>query len=241
MAALAACFALGVVWAHCFGATLGIHWVLISAVAYVLVGLVLLRAGWGRVAVCFALASMIFTGVAAARHWEQRLPLNHVRYLESLGANLDEPVRLEGRVVSTPYSTGYALQFDVEAHRVESSAHVFRVSGKVRLRVQGAEDRDGTGASGPLEIRFGDEIEALVRLRRPHVYRNPGSFDFRRWMEDIEDIYWNGTGGVSGGWSKPATHRVSISTNSLSAHASDCSAASMISIRPGQRKDAMAR
>ena len=54
-------------------------------------------------------------------------------------------------------------------------------------------DRDASDASGPLEIHFGDEIRSLVWLRRPHIYQNPGSFDFRRWMEDIEDIYWVGT------------------------------------------------
>ena len=192
LAVLAASFALGIVWAHSFGATLGVHWILVSAVACILVGLILLRVGWGRVAICFALASMTFTGVAAARHWEQRLPLNHVRYLESFGADLSDPVRLEGRVISTPYRTGYGLQFDVEVRRVESLAHVHRVTGKVRLRVQGSEDRDASNATGPLEIHFGDEIRTLVRLRRPHIYQNPGSFDFRRWMEDIEDIYWVG-------------------------------------------------
>ncbi|MFZ0963927.1 MAG: ComEC/Rec2 family competence protein, partial [Terriglobia bacterium] len=141
----------------------------------------------------YALTSMIFSGVAAARHWEQRFPLNHVRFLGSFGADLNDPVRLEGRVVSTPYSTGYALQFDVEARQVESLAHIHRVTGKVRLRVEGSVDRDASDASGPLEIHFGDEIRSLVWLRRPHIYQNPGSFDFRRWMEDIEDIYWVGT------------------------------------------------
>ena len=48
-------------------------------------------------------------------------------------------------------------------------------------------------AAARCEIQFGDEIQTLVRLRQPHIYQNPGSFDFRRWMEDIEDIYWVGT------------------------------------------------
>ena len=135
----------------------------------------------------------MFTGVAASRRWEQRFPLNHVRYLESLGVDLNDPVRLEGRVISTPYRTGYGLQFDVEARRIESLTHVYPVTGKVRLRVQGSEDRDASDGSGPLEIQFGDEIQTLVRLRQPHIYQNPGSFDFRRWMEDIEDLYWVGT------------------------------------------------
>ena len=59
--------------------------------------------------------------------------------------------------------------------------------------MQGSEDRDASEGSGPFEIQFGDEIRALVRLRQTHIYQNPGSFDFRRWMEDIEDLYWVGT------------------------------------------------
>ncbi|MGA2986775.1 MAG: ComEC/Rec2 family competence protein [Terriglobia bacterium] len=193
LAALAVSFALGIVWAHSLRAAVGIHWFLVSAAACILVGLILLRAGWGRTAVWFALASLTFTGVAAARRWEQRFPLNHVRYLESQGADLNNPVRLEGRVISTPYRTGYGLQFDVEAHRIESLTHAYPVTGKIRLRVQGSEVGDDSESSGPGKIQFGDEIQTLARLRRPHTYQNPGSFDFRRWMEDIEDLYWVGT------------------------------------------------
>jgi len=191
LAALAAGFALGIVWAHSFRPTFGIHWFLVSAAVCILVALLLLRAGWGRTAVWLTLASMIFSGVAASRRWEQRFPLKHVRYLESRGVDLNDPVRLEGRVISTPYRTGYGLQFDVEARRIESHAHLYAVVGKVRLRVQGSEDHDGLDGSG--EIQFGDEIQTFVRLQKPHVYQNPGSFDFRRWMEDIEDLYWIGT------------------------------------------------
>jgi competence protein ComEC len=191
LAALASSFALGIVWAHYIHATVGIPWFLASAAATILVGLILLRAGWGRTAVWLALASMTLTGVAAARRWEQRFPLNHVRYLGSLGVDLNSPVRLKGRVISTPYHTGYGSQFDVGAQQVESLAHVYPVTGKVRLRVQGFDDRDDSSGTG--EIQFGDEIQTLVRLQKPHIYQNPGSFDFRRWMEDIEDIYWVGT------------------------------------------------
>ena len=193
LAALAASFAVGIVWAHSFQPAVGIHWFLASAAACILVGLILLRANWGRTAVWFVLASLMFSGVAASRRWVNRFPLNHVRYLESLGVDLNDPVRLEGRVITTPYRTGYGLQFDVEARRIESLAYIYPVAGKVRLRVQGSEDRDGSEGSGPLEIECGDEIQTLIRLHKPHIYQNPGSFDFRRWMEDIEDLYWVGT------------------------------------------------
>jgi competence protein ComEC len=192
LTALAASFALGIVWAHSFRATVGIPWFLAGAAVCILVGLILLRADWGRTAVWLALASMTLTGVAAARRWEQRFPLNHVRYLESLGVDLDEPVRLTGRVISTPYRTGYGTQFDVEAQRIESRAHAYPVTGEIRLRVQGLDDREGA-SGGPVRIQFGDVIQTLAHLRPPRIYQNPGSFDFRQWMEEIEDLYWVGT------------------------------------------------
>jgi competence protein ComEC len=193
MAVLAASFALGIAGAHSFRITVGIHWFLISATTCILVGLILLRAGWGRTAVWFALASLMCTGVAAARRWDQRFPLNHVRYLQSMGVNLNELVHLKGRVISSPYHTGYGLQFDVEAQQIEAVGHTHLVTGKVRLRVQGPVEGDDSEGGSPSDLRYGDEIQTLVRLRQPHIYQNPGSFDFRRWMEDIEDLYWVGT------------------------------------------------
>jgi competence protein ComEC len=192
LTALAVSFASGIVWGHFSRPTVGERWFLVTALGCILLGLSLLRAGWDRSAVWLALAAMMLTGIADARQWEQRFPPNHVRYLESRGVNLNEPLRLQGTVISTPYRTGYGLQFDVESQRVESRSQSYRVTGKIRLRGQGLEDRED--ASGrPAKIEFGDEIRALVQLRQPHIYQNPGSFDFRRWMEDIEDLYWVGT------------------------------------------------
>jgi competence protein ComEC len=138
------------------------------------------------------LGTMTLTGVAAARRWEQRFPPCHVRYLESRGAELDDPVLLRGTVVSTPYRVGYGMQFDVEAERIKSGGRTYPVTGKIRFRVQGTDERvDANGNRH--EIEFGDVVEATTRLRHPNVYQNPGSFDFRQWMEDIEDLYWVGT------------------------------------------------
>lgn len=194
LAALAASFALGIVWAHSFRASLGLYGFAASAAACILAGLILLREDWDRTAMCLALASMVLTGVAATRRWEQRFPLNHVCYLGSRGIDVNCPLRLTGRVSSTPYRAGYGSQFDVEAQQVESSGRVYRVTGKVRLRVPDYGEVAGiSGGPDPLSLRVGDEIRCTVRLSRPHTYQNPGSFDFRRWMEDIEDIYWVGT------------------------------------------------
>ena len=192
LAALAASFALGILWAHSLRASVGVAWFLASAGICLLVGLILLRSGWHRAAVWFALAGLVPTGVAAARLYERRFPPNHVGHLESLGVDLSDPVRLEGRVISTPYRTGYGLQFDVQAERLESRTRVYAVTGKVRLRLQDPEDFDPSPGGGPRELQYGDRIRTLASLRKPHIYQNPGSFDSRRRMEDIEDVYWIG-------------------------------------------------
>ncbi len=191
LAAMAAAFALGIVWAPCIPAAKGILWFLPGAAACLLPGLILLRAGWDRCAVGLVLASMVLAGVADSKCWELRFPLNDIRYVESRGADLQGSVRLEGQVISTPYRSGYGLQFDVEARNVESRGQAFPVTGKVRLRVEGSEVTDRSG--NPQPIRYGDQIRATVRLRRPQIYQNPGGFDFRRWMDDIEDVHWVGT------------------------------------------------
>ncbi len=191
LAVLAAAFALGIVWANSFRDPAGIYWFVSAALFCILAGLILLRAGWDKAAIGLCLAGMVFAGVADSMRWQQRFPLNHVRYVESRGADLTEPVRLEGRVISTPYRTGYGMQFDVDAHSVESHTRILPVTGKVRLSVDGPGGTDGRG--NPLQIHFGDDIRALVRLHRPQFYQNPGSFNFRRWMEDIGDLYWVGT------------------------------------------------
>ncbi len=193
LAALAASFACGILWAHLLRTSAGLYWFAGSAAVCLLVGLILLRLDWGRTAVGFALAGMALTGVAASCRWEQRFPLNHVRYLGSMGVALQNPVRLEGRVVSTPYRSGYGWQFDVETQRVESSGHTHAAIGKVRLRVEGTDGAGAFGGNDLLSVGFGDEVRGTVRLERPHIYQNPGSFDFRQWMEDIEDVYWAGT------------------------------------------------
>jgi competence protein ComEC len=142
------------------------------------------------------LAGFVAAGASASRLFEFRFPPNHVRNLEAMGVDLNDPVRLEGRLVSTPRETPYGLQFDVEVKRLESRGLAHGTEGKVRLRVQplgNPEVNPSVDPSADGRPEFGDSIRTTVRLRRPRIYRNPGGFDFRHWMESIEDLYWVGT------------------------------------------------
>jgi competence protein ComEC len=159
-----------------------------------------------RQTVCgvLALTGFVFAGAAAFPLLSIRFPPNHVSRLQSLGIDSSQPLSVEGHIASTPRRTSSGLQFDLQATGVSSPgqrnalkvaadapySRLHAVSGKIRLQLDAAGD---FAALESLHLRFGDSVRALVRLRRPRVYRNPGAFDFRSWLESIEDVYWMGT------------------------------------------------
>ncbi len=158
-----------------------------------LAGLLMLRAGWVRVSLLLALLGFLAAGASAGCLFEYRFPPNHVSKLAAQGVDVQDPIRLQGRVISTPLRTAYGLQFDLETERAESRGVSHDLTGKVRLRLQASEQAEISALLDSLRLEYGDTIRVLVRLRKPRIYQNPGSFDFRNWMESTEDIYWIGT------------------------------------------------
>ena len=158
-----------------------------------LAGLFLLRAGSERACLLLALIGFLTAGAFAGCLFEYRFPPNHVSKLAAQGVDLQDPIRLEGQVISTPIRTAYGLQFDLETQRAESRERSYDLAGKVRLRLQASENPEISALLDSLRLQYGEVIRVLVRLRKPRTYQNPGSFDFRRWMESTEDIYWVGT------------------------------------------------
>jgi competence protein ComEC len=158
-----------------------------------LAGLLLLRAGWERVSLLLALLGFLAAGASAGCLFEYRFPPNHVSSLAARGADLQDPIRLQGRIISTPIRTAYGVQFDLETERAEGRERSYDLAGKVRLRLQASEAAEISALLDSLRLQYGDVIRVLVRLRKPRTYQNPGSFDFRHWMESTEDIYWVGT------------------------------------------------
>jgi competence protein ComEC len=194
LAVLAACFALGICLTPAGPtASVGVATCLAAASTGLLMGLVLLRLQWERASFILLLTGFVAAGTAAGQLFKQRFPPNHVSRLEAMGVDLGDPVRLEGRIATTPVRTPYGLQFDIEAQRIESRRQIHHLTGRIRLRLQESGDLEAFSISGPPRLQYGDSIRTFASLRRPRVYQNPGSFDFRRWMEDIQDVYWVGT------------------------------------------------
>lgn len=193
LAAVAACFALGIAVTRPGPAKLPGVALLLGCSGCLLLGLIALRRGKRTLSFLLALGGFIAAGAIAAQLFEFRFPPNHVSHLPREGIDLSRPVRLEGVVVSTPVNLPYALQFDLEVLRLESGGRFRPASGRVRLRLNTTVDSEDAASPDSLRLQYGDSVRALVQLRRPQVYRNPGAFNFRRWMESIEDLYWVGT------------------------------------------------
>ncbi len=191
---VAASFALGIAASRAdFLASTSPAWPLALAPGTMLAGLLLLRFGLRGAAALAALAGFFFAGSAAGRLFEFRFPPHHVRHLAGAEHDFPDPARLEGRLVSAPQRTPFGMQFDLAAERLEFARQTRAASGKIRLRVQTPFDEEAMDHADTLALEEGDRIRVLARLHRPRVYRNPGSFDFRRWMEDTQDLYWVGT------------------------------------------------
>jgi competence protein ComEC len=198
LVALSASFALGIAVADAprvslAGVLTKVPWLLALAGLCMLAGLVLTRVRWPRLAGVLALAGFILSGSATAQLFEFRFSDRHISHLESLGIDLRTPVRVSGRIVSLPLPRPSGLQFDLDVSAIEDRGRVHPVMGKVRvfLRRGGSVQAEELGES--LGLSYGDSIRALVRLDRPRTYRNPGVFDYRRWLASIHDIYWTGT------------------------------------------------
>ena len=191
---VAASFGLGILLVdpgHAHGFVLGA--LPVGVGVCLLAGLLLLRAGWERVSLLLALLGFLAAGASAGCLFEYRFSPNHVSMLALQGVDVQDPIRLQGRVISIPVRTAYGLQFDFEMERVESRGVSRDLTGKVRLRLPASEQAEISALLDSLRLQYGDGLQVLVRLRKPRIYQNPGSFDFRRWMESIEDIYWIGT------------------------------------------------
>lgn len=188
---LASCFALGILVARSLSFNyVDTAWLL--AALCLLGGLSFLRAGWARISGAFAVLGFVLAGIAAAGVFQNRFPPDDIHNLASWGLDLNRAIDIEGIIVGAPIRSGSGITFDVECQRIDGPGMTRAVQGKVRLRMFIPADRKSWAALEKLCLRYGDAIRAPVRLQKPTIYRNPGSFNFRWWLEATQDICWEG-------------------------------------------------
>ena len=122
---------------------------------------------------CLLLACM--TAGAGSEAWHRPPPK------PQLDTKPREVVTLSGCVVEpTAFSPGRE-QFTLE---LEPGARA-----RVTLNVDADTAPAGGVSPEPLRLRYGQQVEVDARIRRPHNFGNPGSFDFESYLER-QEIYW---------------------------------------------------
>ena len=191
---LAACFALGILIAHALSPGFRELPILLAAAAgCLLLGLIFLRRDRTQSPACLALAGFVLAGMAAAVSFQNRFLPGDIHNLAGWGLNLKADVETEGVVVNNPIRGHDSFRFDLECRRIERDGQWRNVRGKVQMRLFVPAKAQSWAAADALKLRYGDLIRAPVRFEKPWVYRNPGSFDFRWWLEAINDISWEGS------------------------------------------------
>lgn len=96
-------------------------------------------------------------------------------------------VRVTGALLKAPEWRGIGAYLDLELKAVDDQPS----RGRVRL-TEFLDDPEQRALFDGLNLGSGDGVEIVVKLRRPDAYRNPGVFDYRRYLER-QRIYWTGT------------------------------------------------
>ena len=189
---VAVAFAAGIVFAEVAAPSLAGS----LAVGGLCLGLALLaaRQGWVRVGLGLGLGGFLAAGVAAWLLFPLRIPSGHVsRVAESGFLRVGNPVHLEGWVSSQPRRKPDRVRFDLEVQGIEHAGAFVPAQGIIRLQAYAQFDSAGPTAFGGWDLQYGDRLRIWARLRQPRNFRNPGSFDYRRRLRDIEDVYLTGT------------------------------------------------
>ncbi|MEE9224740.1 MAG: DNA internalization-related competence protein ComEC/Rec2 [Bacteroidota bacterium] len=155
-------------------------------------------------------ASILFLGVAAivvsrssSQFWKCFLPLFLLIGVTCAGAfkitldkrvfpashvvhfvNDRDSVVVRGSVVSQPTSPGGRVRFLLRAERIYRRGSVFSTDGDVLVFLSSRAVESDTMR----EISYGDRLILVGRLQSPSTARNPGDFDYRRYLE-VNNIY----------------------------------------------------
>ncbi|MFO7247891.1 MAG: DNA internalization-related competence protein ComEC/Rec2 [Bacillota bacterium] len=163
------------------------RWALLWATLCALGGMVALGLGLrirARTARWLALGTL-FAALALAR--TAGSPALTPSALESLGAQEGMTVTLDGVVAEPPRLDGDRLQLLVRGAGVRLGAAKGELDGeRVLVRVRLAHPGDRRAAEG---LGRGDRVRIAGVLERPSPPRNPGAFDYRRYLER-QGIRW---------------------------------------------------
>ena len=198
MLALAASFALGIVLsgsqqASLAGVVRNVPWLLAGSGLCMAAGLLFTRWNHRALAALCAAGGFILAGAVAANLFEFRFAPRDIVHLEDMGIRAADPVEIAGRIATSPTNVGSGLQFDLAVDEIDQQGNVRPAEGTVRLWMHRARYPSQADLADSLNLGLGESIRVRAELRRPQIYRDPGVFIYRRWLESVQDIAWQGT------------------------------------------------
>lgn len=141
--------------------------------ALLLLALLALRLDRLASAVACALPGIALCGGFFLTHWQNYRPPGDIRTLVETGqVELNEPARITGWIIAQEVRRGEDESWLLRLEEIESARQKHAASGTIRLQhFRWTEDEPRIG------LRYGERLEALVRLRRVRGFRNPAGFD----------------------------------------------------------------
>ncbi len=120
----------------------------------------------------FASTLILWVALGAFRYAAdtQLLPSDHIsQYLQ-------EPIEAEifGRVVDLPDRRDKSTNLVLDVRRLTTESQQYSVSGRILVRV----------ADTSRHFSYGDYLQFSGWFERPHLARNPGGFDYHRYLRD---------------------------------------------------------
>ena len=113
---------------------------------------------------------ILFLGVGylSILPWSQpRFPPNHIKHFAD-----GSKWRIVGLVHNRPRQLDRRTRFVLNVHHLQEGKTIRPASGLLRVTVAG----------GDIDLRRGDRIELAGRIRSTRNFKNPGAFDYRRYM-----------------------------------------------------------
>jgi competence protein ComEC len=116
----------------------------------------------------FIAASIVLAGFLRYDMATRDLPPNHIsRYLD-----LDSKVTVQGNIADDPDIRADKTFLNVNAERIFFKNRVYLATGNLILKIK----------EPSYQFNYGDEVETIGYLYEPSSRRNPGAFDYKRYL-----------------------------------------------------------
>ena len=153
---------------------------ILAALVLLLIGYIFLRRNWILAAALFAAGAWLSLGMVASNLERASVSPNLASTLiESRKLDSETALRWRGRLRSDPLQLPWGRRYEIDLDEVESSAGITPVDGGLRLTYY----NEGSASADPPPASAGDRIEVLARARPVRNYGDPGSFDFRGYLD----------------------------------------------------------